>query len=367
MPEKEPQVFKSGNVELVFKIEQSTAIPKGLSPLKECLCTVRVGPKSWKKVQEKLQPESRFLIQGEVTSLGGKLEVVAMDIGLLEKKGKEKVEGEQAKEQEPAAPPKGKKTSIRLATVKGMVKFEELASITIPEGLESPSSLEVEGAVEYIQTYKKFEKPLLLMEESNVLRGGYAYYLAAKKLDIEKVPIAYKPKEQAIVAQEIKAQSKKLYEKKHVRPAPPMETWGIMPLADIRVPEHFLKTPVSPKKIQEMMEYIQANKKFDKPLFVNASNWLIDGYKRYVAAKELQLENVPVVIEMVKSQMVKEKTSTPTEEREIRSNIAQELSDDKADQEDLKEESVAQKKVRKPRKKKQDEEEATDEPKEALI
>jgi hypothetical protein len=57
IPEKEPNTHENGNVDLIFKIESSTTIPKGLEPLKDCPCLVRVAPKTWRSVATQWKPE----------------------------------------------------------------------------------------------------------------------------------------------------------------------------------------------------------------------------------------------------------------------------------------------------------------------
>lgn len=295
IPEKEPQIFKSGNVALEFKIEQSTAVLKGLEPLKECFCTVRVAPKTWKKVQEKLQPESKFLIHGEVTSLGGKLEVLAIDISLIEPKTKEKTgeDGQVVPEIKTPKPPV-------MPVPKGTQKVIGCSEIKILEGFTPPDSLAIQEVITYIETNGKFDQPIVL-DKQNSLLDEYAQYMAAVELNIERVPITCKLRNEHTPMPPQKSQkllSGKPQGKKPERFVPPIEAWGIMPLADIQVSESFTCTPPNPKKVKEVIEYIQANKSFDKPLFIDKSNRLLDGCKRYVAAVELYLENVPVVIDI---------------------------------------------------------------------
>jgi hypothetical protein len=68
-----------------------------------------------------------------------------------------------------------------------------------------------------------------------------------------------------------------------------------IPLSEIVIPEPFLRTPPREEKVQEAIEYYKEHGKFDKPVFVKKKNMLlVDGFKRYVAAKNLGLNEVPV-------------------------------------------------------------------------
>jgi hypothetical protein len=68
-----------------------------------------------------------------------------------------------------------------------------------------------------------------------------------------------------------------------------------LPLDEIIIPEQFLKTPPRREKITETIDYYKKHGKFEKPVFVKEKTMmLVDGYKRYVAAKELGLNEIAV-------------------------------------------------------------------------
>lgn len=74
-----------------------------------------------------------------------------------------------------------------------------------------------------------------------------------------------------------------------------METWKSVPLSQIRIPEEFLLTLPNQEHIAELCAYVQLHHQFDRPVTLDASHRLVDGYKRYVVARELQLETVPAI------------------------------------------------------------------------
>jgi hypothetical protein len=65
--------------------------------------------------------------------------------------------------------------------------------------------------------------------------------------------------------------------------------------SEIKLPEEFLKSNINPVKLSETIEYYNKNGKFDKPIIINKNYQLVDGYKRYLAAKELEIKTVPVI------------------------------------------------------------------------
>lgn len=66
-------------------------------------------------------------------------------------------------------------------------------------------------------------------------------------------------------------------------------------LSEIVIPEQFLKTPPRREKINETIDFYNKNNRFDKPVVLKKKTLtLVDGYKRYVAGKELGLSEILV-------------------------------------------------------------------------
>lgn len=63
-------------------------------------------------------------------------------------------------------------------------------------------------------------------------------------------------------------------------------------IADVRIPEHFLKTFPATKKIADRLEFYRKNRCFDRDLIVDESNNLVDGYTVYLACKTLGIEKI---------------------------------------------------------------------------
>ena len=130
---------------------------------------------------------------------------------------------------------------------------------------------------------------------------GAARYFAAKILDIEKIPAVITDMthdeflENRIMKHRndndsIDKENKAADNKKAGAAA---KNEGETLLSLITIPEAFARTRPRLEKIKESMDYYKKHGKFDKPVVIKGdSNLLIDGYKRYVAAKELGLKSI---------------------------------------------------------------------------
>jgi hypothetical protein len=287
----------------------NSSSPKPLPAGSRIEFTVLVTEKQVKKagIETTSFASQKYMIQGEIcidvpfTICTGDMALIASTIQVIaQKEEKKEAAVEDGQVDLPAKTPK----PPAMPVPKGTQKVIARSDITIPEESTPPSPEAIQEVIACIEANGKFDQPMVL-SDTNVLVGGYAQYMAAVELGIERVPVTNKlptpskPESSPKVQKPRDACSAgKSQSQKPERPVPPMETWGTMPLCDIVVPEGFLKTPPNPKKVQEVMAYIQTSGQFDKPIFIGKSNRLVDGYKRYVAAVELQLEQVPVVIDV---------------------------------------------------------------------
>jgi hypothetical protein len=67
-----------------------------------------------------------------------------------------------------------------------------------------------------------------------------------------------------------------------------------LPLSQIYVPEHFAKSTPHDWKIQRVRNRLGVKKKLDKPITINQDHYIVDGYTRYLVAKEIGIKYVPV-------------------------------------------------------------------------
>lgn len=109
---------------------------------------------------------------------------------------------------------------------------------------------------------------------------GYKGYRIANELNHEVIP--------AIVISETRKEfiNKIGFKSSHYKE---------MFIKNISIPELFKERRVTKIKVQKVLDYYNKHKTFDKPITITNENVLIDGYSRYVAAKILRLNKVPIV------------------------------------------------------------------------
>jgi len=118
-------------------------------------------------------------------------------------------------------------------------------------------------------------------------------------------PVATEQKKEAeTVQQEAKeapVQEKKAESKPKNLPNQPKGTQDLVSFDDIIVPEAFLNTRPNPEKTQKVIDFVKRTGRLDEPLTIEKdSKVLKDGYRRYVVAKTVKMDKVPVVYEYQK-------------------------------------------------------------------
>ncbi|WP_144646811.1 plasmid stabilization protein [Priestia megaterium] len=101
--------------------------------------------------------------------------------------------------------------------------------------------------------------------------------------------------------QQAPTEEKKAEEKKTTLSNQPKGTQDLLNFDDIIVPEEFLKTRPNPEKTQKVIDFVKRTGRLDEPLTIEkGSKILKDGYRRYVVAKTVKMDQVPVVYEYQK-------------------------------------------------------------------
>ncbi|GAB1763312.1 ParB N-terminal domain-containing protein [Priestia megaterium] len=121
-----------------------------------------------------------------------------------------------------------------------------------------------------------------------------------EKQDSVSQPVAQEEKKASETVQseakETPVQEKKAAQPKKQQPIQPKGTKDVVSFEDIIVPEAFLKTRPNPVKTEEVIEFVKRTGHLDKPLTIEKeSKVLKDGYRRYIVAKTMKMDNVPVV------------------------------------------------------------------------
>ncbi|AQU77194.1 plasmid stabilization protein [Priestia megaterium] len=113
----------------------------------------------------------------------------------------------------------------------------------------------------------------------------------------QEVAATKQEEKQAPISQPV-AKEAKTAQPKQQQPIQPKGTKDVVSFEDIIVPEAFLKTRPNPVKTEEVIEFVKRTGHLDKPLTIEkGSKVLKDGYRRYIVAKTVKMDNVPVVYE----------------------------------------------------------------------
>jgi len=103
------------------------------------------------------------------------------------------------------------------------------------------------------------------------------------------------------VAKETPVQEKKAAPQKKELPNQPKGTQDLVSFDEIVVPEAFLNTRPNPEKTEKVIEFVKRTGRLDEPLTIEKESKILkDGYRRYVVAKTVKMEKVPVVYEYQK-------------------------------------------------------------------
>ncbi|WP_245210767.1 plasmid stabilization protein [Priestia aryabhattai] len=98
------------------------------------------------------------------------------------------------------------------------------------------------------------------------------------------------------VSQPIAKEEQKAAPQKKQLPTQPKWPQDVVSFDEIIVPEAFLRTRPNPEKTQKVVDFVKRTGHLDKPLTIEkGSKVLKDGYRRYVVAKTVKMEKVPVV------------------------------------------------------------------------
>ncbi|MUL34569.1 plasmid stabilization protein [Priestia megaterium] len=125
--------------------------------------------------------------------------------------------------------------------------------------------------------------------------------VAATKQEEKQEPVAKEAKTVQPEVKETPVQEKKAAPQQKQLSTQPKGTQDVVNFDEIIVPEAFLKTRPNPVKTEEVVEFVKRTGHLDKPLTIDkGSKTLKDGYRRYIVAKTVKMDKVPVVYEYQK-------------------------------------------------------------------
>jgi hypothetical protein len=137
------------------------------------------------------------------------------------------------------------------------------------------------------------------------LQKNGEYIKQEEKQDPVSQPVAREEKKEAETVQseskETPIQEKKAAPKQKQLPTQPKGTQDVVSFDEIIVPEAFLKTRPNPEKTQKVIDFVKRTGYLDEPLTIEkGSKVLKDGYRRYIVAKTVKMDKVPVTYEYQK-------------------------------------------------------------------
>ncbi|WP_425203939.1 plasmid stabilization protein [Priestia megaterium] len=125
--------------------------------------------------------------------------------------------------------------------------------------------------------------------------------VSATKQEEKQEPVAKEAKTVQPEVNETPVQEKKAAPQKKQQPIQPKGTKDVVSFDDIIVPEAFLKTRPNPVKTEEVIEFVKRTGHLDKPLTIEKETKVLkDGYRRYIVAKTVKMDKVPVIYEYQK-------------------------------------------------------------------
>ncbi|MFP7737491.1 plasmid stabilization protein [Priestia aryabhattai] len=129
------------------------------------------------------------------------------------------------------------------------------------------------------------------------------YNKQEEKQDPVSQPVAKEAKNVQPEVKETPIQEKKAAPKQKQLATQPKGTQDVVSFDEIIVPEAFLKTRPNPEKTQKVIDFVKRTGYLDEPLTIEkGSKVLKDGYRRYIVAKTVKMDKVPVIYEYQKQE-----------------------------------------------------------------
>lgn len=175
------------------------------------------------------------------------------------------------------------------------IKTIKVSDIILTEPIHINAKVNFTRQIEKLQSKNiiMLNNPIIVKQESDStysLINGYKGYSIAKALNHEYVPAVVINESRKVFTKKLGFKSSRL----------PEGANDLMWLRDIRIPKEFSEKKVRREKVDVVMKYYNLHKEFDKPIVIKGKRLLIDGYARYVVAKILNIDRVPVKFEQTK-------------------------------------------------------------------
>ncbi|MEQ8192689.1 MAG: ParB N-terminal domain-containing protein [Candidatus Eremiobacterota bacterium] len=213
-----------------------------------------------------------------------------------------------------------------------LVEGEEiclLSEIIIPKIFQlPPGKKNIDKSITFFMKHGRFPNSIIINKENKNLIEGYKYYMAAKELGLIEIAVKSIEKEKTKASDAVKS-----IEKEKTKPPDAVKSiekektkasgLDFCQLSEIIIPDQFVKAYPGREKIEAIISSYRKHGKFDNPIKVIRQIILVDGYKRYVVAKELGLTEIEVKFidtpaqETIKPSRREEKKELPTPTKKV--------------------------------------------------
>lgn len=164
------------------------------------------------------------------------------------------------------------------------IQLIQLNKIMLTESIHMNAKIQFDKQIEKLKSKNitMLTNPIIIKDigiDGYSLIMGYRGYSIAKGLNHEYIPAI-------IINEHRKAFIKRIGFNN--------SNFKRLPINEIIIPESFLKNRVTDRKVKKVLDYYNKHGRFDKIVLIREDGLLIDGYARYVGAKILGLDSVPV-------------------------------------------------------------------------
>ena len=181
--------------------------------------------------------------------------------------------------------------------------MEEKGSPTIPKGLPESSTITYTVFINQKQLKKAGLTEENIQTQKIMIQGEPTLDIPVDDcpgeigivcFQVSIIPEKQKEKELGKDSQE-PVKNKVIAEEK---PKGPEGTEDFILLEQISVPEEFLNSTPNPEKTQQVINHVKRTGYLDEPITINRDTKILtDGYRRYIVAKKVKINLVPVAYE----------------------------------------------------------------------
>ena len=181
--------------------------------------------------------------------------------------------------------------------------MEESGTPASPKGLPKGSTITYTVFINEKQLKKAGLTEETIMDQKIMVQGEPALDIPVDDCPGEIGVVCFQvsilpEKRKAIEPVNASQESEKEEIKAEEKPKGPEGTEDFVSLNHIVVPEEFLNSTPNPEKTQNVIDHVKRTGYLDEPITINRDTKILtDGYRRYIVAKKVKIDLVPVAYE----------------------------------------------------------------------